>query len=508
MRSRKKTTKINLFFQYYAFIYSIILGIFLVPLYLKYISLEIYGGWLATGNIVAWLTVIDPGISDVLRQQAGKAYGADEKQKLNGLLGSGTLLSLIVSILVLIIGLVLTNYIVDLISIRDINSIIVLKNAFVLAVVGTSLMIFSYGFISFNQGILSSMGVGVIFVVGTVISLIVNITLLMYGYGVYSIPIAQIFFALILIFGNIAYIFWRYIDESLKFRFSISGFLDLTKLTGYNVFGRLGSVMSTQIDTLLVARYLGAEIAPILSFTKKGPELSRMFIDRNVIAMQPAVTNAWESGEYDKVRINTSRLYFIIIWVLGLIFTNFIIFNKYFVSLWVGKNLFAGNTVNVIISINIILAVLVNMSSNILFALGKIKQTSKINFVQSILTVITLFIGVKYFGLYGLVLAQVLSTLVFSAWYFPYKTFKIINYNKDTLIKLVKEIVIVFSITIGCIIVAAKLGALTNWIVFFTYVIVVVLIYLLLLSILSKAFRREISGILKKYIKLRQTHGI
>lgn len=499
MRSRKKTTKWNIVFHYYTIAFSMVWGILLVPLYLKYIPLNMYGAWLATGNIVAWLTVVDPGISDVLRQQVGRAYGAGEMHNLNDYLCSGTLLSLIISLIILFAGLISSNFIIDLITINGLNNITIIKNAFILAVIGSCLLIFSFGFISFSQGLLSSVGIGLVYVVATITSLVINVVLLIKGYGLYSIPISQIVRALLLIAGNIFYIFWRYLQESLKFRFSIIGFSALAKLSGYNILGRLGNVVSTQIDTFLVARYLGAEVAPILNLTKKGPELSRMFVERPLIAMLPAITNAWGRGEYDKVRTNTSRLFIIILWMLGLIFTGFIIFNKSFVSLWVGQNLYAGNSINILICIAILLSVVVSITSNAFFALGNIKETSKINFTQSIITVAALYVGVKYFGLFGLVLAQVLSLLVYSAWYFPYKTLKFIKYDLSLLKQIQKEIAIAIIISILIAIIFVKLILVTSWISFIIYGVIVVFTYMVFLLLLSRSFRTEVSTFLKYF---------
>ncbi len=495
-RSRRLATKWNIFFHYYAIIISMISGILLVPLYLKYIPLEIYGAWLATGNIIAWLTIADPGISDVLSQQVGRAFGAGETQKLNDLLGSGTLLSFIVSLLILILGLLFTENIFHLILIKDQTNIHVLKNAFKLAVIGSSLMIFSYGFTSFNQGMLSSIGIGLIYVVATITSLIINVLLLTKGFGLYAIPSSQIVSALILIIGNVFYIFWRYVQESLKFRFSINGIFVFAKLTGYNILGRLGKVISTQLDAFLVVRYIGAEIAPVLNLTKRGPELSKMFIERPLTAMLPAITNAWGSGEYDKVRINTSRLFTILLWILGLLFTGFIIMNKSFITLWVGVKFFAGHPINVAICVGIVLSVLSSISSNVFFALGNIKESSKMNFIQSIITVLALYLGVKYFGLIGLVMGQALSLIAFSAWYFPYKALTYIKYDSLTIRKMKKEIAIVILISVIIIFIYIKLISIKSWVAFFSTGAIIVFTYIMFLYLLSKSFRYELNSII------------
>ena len=55
----------------------------MVPLYLKYISAETYGVWLATGNVLFWLGVLDPGFSQVIVQRISLYYGADNLSKVN-----------------------------------------------------------------------------------------------------------------------------------------------------------------------------------------------------------------------------------------------------------------------------------------------------------------------------------------------------------------------------------------------------------------------------------------
>jgi O-antigen/teichoic acid export membrane protein len=496
MRSRKKTTKWNIFFHYYSIGFSIVWGVLLVPLYLKYIPLHIYGAWLATGNVVAWLTVVDPGISDVLRQKVGKAYGERALDELNDLLCSGTLLSLFISLVILITAFIMSNYILGFIKIQDINNVAIIKNAFLLAAIGSSLMIFSYGFTSFNIGLLSSVGIGVVFVVATISSLIINFALLLKGYGLYSIPISLIFRAVILIIGNLLYIIWRYAKESLQYRFSLNGMFELAKLSSYNFLGRIGSVMVSNVDALLVARYIGAEAAPVLVLTKKGPELSRMFVERPPIAMLPAITHAWGSNEFDKVRENTLRLFKFLLWMMGLIFSGFMVLNASFVSLWVGEKLYAGDTINTIICISLPLLIVVSVFSNILFSLGYIKETSKTNFIQSIITIVALFIGVKFFGLLGLVLAQMISFLFYSVWYFPMKTIQVIKYDSILLKQLFQEIIKVLGVSCLVIISMNQVIQITNWYLFFTYGAILFSSYVGLLFILSKPFQHELMNLL------------
>ena len=74
--NRTRTTSWNLFFHYVAIGMMFLNGVVLVPLYLARIPLETYGYWMATGNILAWLSLVDPGFSAIIHQREATSYGA------------------------------------------------------------------------------------------------------------------------------------------------------------------------------------------------------------------------------------------------------------------------------------------------------------------------------------------------------------------------------------------------------------------------------------------------
>ena len=75
-----------------------------MPLYLRFIPIDIYSIWLATGNLLAWISTLDPGLTLVLQQQVADAYGKRDKNKVRKLIGGGV--AYILLILILIIFLV------------------------------------------------------------------------------------------------------------------------------------------------------------------------------------------------------------------------------------------------------------------------------------------------------------------------------------------------------------------------------------------------------------------
>ena len=77
-RSNKKVAGLNIIFLLLSTAISTIGGLVTLPTYLSHIPIEMYGAWLATGNIIAWATVVDPGLSTLTLQMVAQAYGKND----------------------------------------------------------------------------------------------------------------------------------------------------------------------------------------------------------------------------------------------------------------------------------------------------------------------------------------------------------------------------------------------------------------------------------------------
>src|ERR1700753_3677297 len=85
----KKVLRWNFVFQYGYVITNILNSIILLPFYLKKIDAATLGVWLATGNILAWMTLIDPGVGEVLQQKIAELLGKGHKEEISKTMGSG-----------------------------------------------------------------------------------------------------------------------------------------------------------------------------------------------------------------------------------------------------------------------------------------------------------------------------------------------------------------------------------------------------------------------------------
>ena len=61
----------------------IVNGIVMVPIYFKYMSISTYGAWLATGNVIAMLGILESGFSFVITQKMSVTLEDKDEIKLN-----------------------------------------------------------------------------------------------------------------------------------------------------------------------------------------------------------------------------------------------------------------------------------------------------------------------------------------------------------------------------------------------------------------------------------------
>ena len=486
-------------------------GIIMLPIYIKFIQIDIYGGWLATGNLVYLLSVIDPGISDILRQRVGISFSEKNRKDLGELFGSGLILSIFVAIVIIFLGYFLYLYLFSTFHFSDDNSTtIILQNAFFLSTLSTAIMIVSYCLSSFNQGLLDSKNVGIIYLVASLSSIICTVILLFNNFGIYSIPIGQIISGIILTVGNLYLALSSIKNLTINISYKYSNLIQLLKLSGFNIIGRLGIVMSSQIDSILITKFLNPAMTTIFSISRKGPEISRLVIERSAIGLMPAITNLWGAGELIKVKFYTIRIMNISIWLLGFFFSSFLMFNESFIDLWIGRGYYSGDLINLLICICVIFSVVISITSNLYFSLGNTKQTGVIFFIQGVLTVSLSILGTKHFGLIGLVSGQVIAMSLFSAWYFPVKLLKALDVDVCVLNIIIKEVlltVIINSVLIIVFEIIVMNFTIKNWETLLLFAFSYANLSVFFLFVFSKSFRKEFllirTYVFNNYLKRR-----
>lgn len=499
--SRKSTSKWNLFFSYTQIALGIIKGLIIVPFYLKFIGTEMYGLWLATGNILVWLTLIDSGISDVLQQRTAIYFGKKDNILLSKTITSGIILSFLVCLLAYLLSLVFMYFLPMMLGTNLTQENAVLFTAFHLAAIGTSLQLFSFGFAAINLGLLKAIGPGIINIISNLIAIGINIFLLFSGYGILAIAWMQIIMGVLLSAGNGLYLFKISRKENIKVNYDFAYIKSFSKIFTYTFIANFVSRLAQNIDLIFVARFLSPSDVTMLGLTRRPMQTVQGFVNKPSVAFKPALTHLWGEGSFEKVKSYLHRLSNLLLIIIFFVGGGFVLFNKSFIILWVGEENFIGNSLNIILVAGWVLFSITYNASIFLFSIGQIKKYSIGNTIQSTIFILLLFVIGNLFGLLGIVIAMGASLLVSTAWYFPYLLFKINKLSAIQKKKLLTTILISSLIFAINIVISGNIE-INNWFILILYTLIYSLIYFCIQILFNRSFRIELVEILSSGMKL------
>ncbi len=489
MISYKKNIFWNVIFNYTPIVFALFTGLFFVPLYLEKIPKILYGAWLATGNVLAILTIVDPGFNILLQQKIAVNNGADNKSLIGKYIISGIILALMISLMITFLGLTYLYVYDPSFSFTTNIQIEEYRNAFLIGLFGTSLMVFSFTFSSINQGLMSSFYVGVIYLFSSIISIITSFLLLKNGFGLISLAIVQLTTGALLSIGNFFLLFRKINKLAVPLSWDKNNFISIIKLSTSSFFARALNVFSLNLDLIILAKYLNPTIVTQISITKKVPELSKSFIERPGISLMPSLGHMFGVGQNTKNLKNISIIFInTLIWLSGFVFTSVLIFNKSFITVWVGTTYFAGNVILLLLCMNYMIQLLISSVNNLTLSINEsFNYINNLSIMQSIVSIIFMFLGFYFFGISGLFLAPVVSGIFFLLFFIK-RMFLTYNYTNSDFVLLAREFFNVVIISSVALIVFYFLN-FNSWKLLVTCVFAFFLFFLFFLFILSKNFR-------------------
>ena len=124
-------------------------------------------------------------------------------------------------------------------------------------------------------------------------------------------------------------------------------------------------------------------------------------------------------GNSEKLKRIISKTLKLFLFVLIIICGGVIGFNEKLINIWVGKEFYIGNFLNTILAFSFLATAFGYIVSNMTFSLGKIKTNSIFEIIKNIFSLILLVLFGKFFGLWGIVIAALISSVLSEFWFYP-----------------------------------------------------------------------------------------
>ena len=399
----RHTFKWNVLFHFLVMALSIGASLFTVPVNISHIPLDLYGAWLASGNILAWATMIDPGFGLLTQQQVATNYGAGNLDGTGKIITGGVLLNFMMATLLSAICSILIPWLPELLNLSGPSNSFYhqLQSACWIATLGLFLTVSSYAVISSGYAIQGSIALGIIAVIAHSIALLVQIVLVISGYGPIGIAWGSVSRGALLLLGGIGYLAYRSQTLNIPLRFDRDSIRQILRLMPFTLGARVFSTVSQNVSAFLLVRMVSPEAAVILRSTQSPFDLAVQFVNRPAAAIAPTLSHMAGAGELASKKIQLLRFMTFSDWMTALAFCGLLSLNRAFVSLWVGAPLYAGWVTNLALALGLITLSASALFSNLTYALGSFRSTSLILAAQAILSLFSMVIGAHFFGLPG-----------------------------------------------------------------------------------------------------------
>ena len=416
--SRRTSTIQSITMQFLALGLAIVQGFLLTPMSLRHIDYKLFGAWLATGQMLSWVSLLDPGVNEVLRQRVAHAFGGNSKDVLGVILGSGLIVGFLIAVIPTVAGLG-AAFVAPRFMALDRAQSMQLRKCFLAAACATGLTIASFAPGSALQGLQRHILHGTISLLGAASYLVSAIVLLYAGWGLAAIPAALLIRAVIWIVGWTLPLFWI-----AKRELGVSLTIDLkegkTTLGTSTATGlsNIGVTLQTGTDAFIAGTMIGPESAAVLSLTGALGDFIRLIPDRIVASFLPGMAHLAGEGDLHKFRAISWRLVQVILALLALTVGPVVIVNEIFMKHWVGAKPYGGFALTVALSLAVMLFSSCNLLGVILFSRGIIRGPAFVRFGQSLFQMLLVFALIHEIKLLAIPIALAVAAAIGLATFF------------------------------------------------------------------------------------------
>jgi O-antigen/teichoic acid export membrane protein len=420
--SRRRAALVTLFGGQARVIVSTAAALILIPFYLTHIGAELYGAWLGSGGILAWLAVLDLGLASLMVQKIAEAYGRGDRTLIGEYFSTGFALQVIVVLLLVVAAKIIAPVFPRWMGI-DGSAGAQLSTAFVLAAVANGLSILNNGIVGFLKALQITVLPNAVSIAGVVIGGVSTLLLLLSGYGLVSIPVGLILAVLSQIGVNGAHSMLVYRREiRAPLRPSGQTTREFLAVSGPMFVSKLSSAAAYRSDATFIAILIRPELATAYVLTRRAGDIATRLLD--LFGEAAFAPFAHLAGGAERSRASGVHRHIVQGYVgAGVIMIGtFFATNATFVTLWVGPEFFLGQDLTLLIGVAILLGGGSSLVNYLLGATGRITTSAWINVAEASARVPVMLLFLATLGVAGLPLA-ILLTAPIAAWVSARRTF-------------------------------------------------------------------------------------
>jgi O-antigen/teichoic acid export membrane protein len=496
-KSKKQVSIITLLFSYSNQIFNIARGLVLIPFYLNFFSLSMYGAWLATGNIVGMLGLLDGGMNLVYSQKLSKAYGSKNLIRFSKITTSGLFISILMVSSIAVIGLIISPFAANWANALKVDYQD-LQTAFIVAVASAGFGLIYQNLAAIIGSWLEASANGLINLISIIIAITSIIVALYSGYGVISIPIGGLTRGLLGTILSCLFIVRKFKKFKIpKLSFELKVTKELIRDTLPLTASRIGDVLVNQSQFLIISNFINPTITAIYALTVRVFTTMGSFIAPISSSLFNSVAYFDLKQDLDKIKIVFRRVLSFHGAFSALLLSSVLSLNHAFVNLWIGNEKYGGDMLSILTLASLFIFYRYNFISTFLLSLGIIKKNAFASIVEMILRLILIFLLIRHLDILSLPIAQLTSALfILVLFYFRILKMELKMKSSETFKVLTEGFYFILFLLPLSLLVMNFNYLIESWSSFIIIAIIIFTIYVLIIVLISKNIRNEFNLLL------------
>ncbi|HEX6748137.1 MAG TPA: hypothetical protein VF092_12655 [Longimicrobium sp.] len=408
--SRTRRAGITAVFGYLQFALALVSGIVLVPFVLAHVPNDLYGVWLAFGELLAYSSMVDLGVVGVIPWLMAENDGRGDREAMRGLLAGGVLFSAAAAAAFGILAFVAFRLAPSVAHVTPAQHAAISGPLVFLVVamaVGMPLRTFYAGIIGLQDVTFS----GALSLVQVGLNVALTLGLLLGGFGLYALAAATALPGVVAGVASLARL--RRVAPDLLHGWRLPSLAAMRTMTAQG-FGSwtagLGWRMVAASDSIIILSVLGPGAAVVYAMTFKlgtvAMQMSWQLPDSGLVGL----AQLKGEGRPERVREVVVSLLRMILITSGGVACAIAAFNPSFVTLWVGPQRFGGFALNLMLALVVLSHSLAHGLFTTSATLGTRVQAGWASLLQGAVNLCAAILLGRLFGLAGIALAAVVST--------------------------------------------------------------------------------------------------
>lgn len=405
-----------------------------VPIILCFIGSEDYGDYLTIIAYAGFYGLLDFNFGLFLSKELAKSKSSKDE-----LLSTGFIATFFNALFILIVGL-LINYLFSQYSNFEIY--LKFKYLFIWLLITKIVTVFSGYFSSLllsvhKMAIINNYRSGLI-----ILEVLVSYILFKNKLGINSLIYSELLASIILMFllNKSATKFYKL--STIQFSYKIVNKAIKFSLSHYLI--RMSNLGLSNLDSIIIHYFLGPQLVSLYNFSLKLPILiSREIggkLSNNIFSSISSIDILKIS---DKTHQLLERMIYVVFRASFLISISLFFINKSFVQIWVGNDFFYSDALNYVFCFMVIIEIIYFFLETFIVTQTNIKTLGQFSLIELAVNFILSIILIKYFGLFGVALASLLSKALIPLIYVILKVKSILGIQYPG-VKMYRNIILSF----------------------------------------------------------------